>query len=193
MIETYMFFQIRHLFPVFERIDFTFWVKQDVGVFLNLLSRRIKQNLKSFQSLSVCFLYYSRPWVFPANWGVFGGLREAVVRPRLCGWRGGTPSCVWVAGGTPSSVCGWRGETPSSVCGWGETPSSVCGWRGETPSCVCGWRGKHPRLCVGCGKNTLVTGCWLREKHPRHWVWVAGETPSCGWELYPRLVDTSSL
>ena len=61
MIETYMFFQISHLFPVFEKNDFTYWVKQDVGVFSNLLSRRIKKNLKSFQSLSVCFLYYSRP------------------------------------------------------------------------------------------------------------------------------------
>ena len=176
-----MFFQIRHLFPVFERIDFTFWVKQDVGVFLNLLSRRIKQNLKSFQSLSVCFLYYSRPWVFPANWGVFGGLREAVVRPRLCGWRGGHPR-----------VCGWRGEHPRLCVGGGGKHPRLCVGGGKHPR-LCVGGGKHPRLCVGCGKNTLVTGCWLREKHPRHWVWVAGETPSCGWELYPRLVDTSSL
>ena len=153
-----MFFQIRHLFPVFERIDFTYWVKQDVGVFSNLLSRRIKKNSKSFQSLSVCFLYYSRPWVFPVNWGVFGGLREAVVRPRLCGWRGGHPRLCVASGGKHPRLCVGSGGKHPRLCVGGGRNTLVCVWvaggntlvcvwvAGETPSCVCGWRGKHPRL-----------------------------------------------
>ena len=163
-----MFFQIRHLFPVFERIDFTYWVKQDVGVFLNLLSRRIKQNLKSFQSLSVCFLYYSRPWVFPANWGVFGGLREAVVRPRLCGWRGGD-TLVCVGGGGNTLVCVWVAGGNTLVCVWVGGNTLVCVWvaGGNTLVCVL-VAGKTPSsLGVGCGKNTLVTGCGWPGKHPR--------------------------